>query len=97
VNDEDRQQNREAYRANKRASEDLADILSLRTNPATERYLLRRAREISQQHAATVLDGENLDATEREILRRLYKAFNEFTRILDIEEAAHRATLETLP
>lgn len=84
----------ELYLARKRASADLADIEALRNQPATDRYLLRRAREIRDQHADAVLHNDQLVPEEREKRRQLYLAFKDFALILDTDEAAHRQTLE---
>jgi hypothetical protein len=77
------------------AIRDLSDIADLRRSESFNRYFIRR---LQQKHDATRKSFEDdppevTDKDEREVLRRLMKAYRELLGMMDADEASIRSQL----
>jgi len=86
----------EADRARRQAADDLSDIHTLKSTEAFARYYLRR---IAQKRDAVktrfiTAPPKDVDAAEREILRRLLESYEELLALPDRDAAIAAAFLD---
>jgi hypothetical protein len=84
--------------AERQATQDVADIIALRGVESFNRYWLRRLAQKREEARKRLEDDppDKCDKDEREIQRRLLKAYKELEGLMAVDEAAARKQLDVL-